>query len=144
MAVDVMGTVIKCELTRDVDRFGGHRYDAIEGRERYLVRLNIGIQTASGDRFYFDCPPAREVVTCRGGVAIVRFDTSGSSSGWFTETGTRRVATAEQPNDNKLNPRVRVGDVITVRGCVKSVRSTYTVLNRVRLTNRRAETEQPG
>jgi hypothetical protein len=132
-AVTITGVVTACESRRrtDPDYLGVRRYSP--GSEMYLHRLNVGVTTPDGKRYYFDSPAYREVVTSAPGVAVVIYDPEHKDApAWYAETGGSGVATAERANANGLTPKVKVGDTLTVRGSVKYVKAGYTAFNRVR------------
>lgn len=135
-AITVTGTVTKCELKTTQDVMGADRYDAVNGKERYLCRLNLCVVTAEGKRYFFDTPAARKTVSCPAGcpAAIVLYWLDSETvEGWFAVSEGSGVATRERAETRRLLPKVQVGDVITVRGSVKAEKETYTALNRVRL-----------
>lgn len=131
-AVTVTGVVRAAGVRTVPDIYGTDRYDAREGRERYLVRLGVRVETADGKLYIFDSPAVRKSVRSAGGAAVVIYHLDNAAE-WFRVTDGSGVATPERAETRRCEPLVKTGDTITVRGSVKSATDRYTVLNRVRM-----------
>lgn len=135
MAITITGRLTKVEAKRikDPDYLGVGRYSP--NSERYLHFLNCCLTTEDGQRYFFDGPKVRQTVTSAPGVAVVLFDVEGEAEKWFEYHGEPGdgVATAQRANSNRIEPRIKVGDIITIRASIKATKPTYMAVNRIKL-----------
>lgn len=133
-AINVTGTVIKCEVRKTVAVDFNYTHKYSPNTEHYTIRLNVCIQTADGKRFFFDSPSWSMDATSVPGATVVTFcpDQKDSES-WFVKNDGNGVATAEKANTNDIIPTIKVGDTLSIRASVKAEKPTYTSLNRVKM-----------
>ena len=133
-AINVTGKITKCEVKRYTDPDYNYMGKYSPNTERYLIRLNICLETADGKRYFFDSPAFRmNVTSCPGAAVVTYFPEGKDANNWFSKNDGTAVARPGEPATKDLIPLVKMGDTITVRGSVKAEKPTYTSLNRIKM-----------
>jgi hypothetical protein len=128
-AITITGTLTRCERRREDAIDWNHSHQYSPRTAHYVVYLDCELTTSEGV-VYFRTPSTEMDVTNAGSAAIVTFNDTEydeqlkewvwpANHPWFHQVGTRAVATVDQPNDVRLEPKIHVGDTITIRGRVK-------------------------
>lgn len=147
-SLTVSGTLIRCDVRdeREVDYNYTHKYSP--NTEHRTKHLDCAMTTDDGRTVYFCTPRSPYRVTCVPGAAVVTYDDTvwdqdadryvwPSDHPWFEQIGDRHVATRERANDTTLEPKIKAGDRITIRGRIKAERTSragnpYIVLSHVK------------
>ncbi len=140
---EVSGRVVKCEVCRRGAIDWNYTFKYSPNTEHYDWFLNIQIETADGQRVFFNTPRVQESVSLAGSIAVVTFNAAKWDEGkknyvfpedhpWFRIEGeTESVASPGKPSKVTLKPKVAVGDVLKVKGRIKKELASGFVLNHV-------------